>query len=107
MSRDTRTALVFRKRLLPYSETFIADQGKGLPNYQKVFAGFHHDDSGIDLLQPAPVFVLDRIERLAALRKLGFRMGLATAKNWLARIREHAPDLVHAHFLNDGKDALR
>lgn len=39
----TRTVAIFRKRLLSYSETFIADQGRGLPSYCPLFCGYHRD----------------------------------------------------------------
>ena len=34
--------VIFRKQLLPWSETFIAAQGGGLTRYRAVFAGYTH-----------------------------------------------------------------
>ena len=41
---------IFRKRLLSYSETFIADQGQFLPHYRPLYCGFEKDESGYALI---------------------------------------------------------
>ena len=98
--------LVFRKRLLPYSETFIADQGKNLVEFEAVFTGFHSVGSGLGLLQPNPVITLDEVEPYPRVAKLMFRLGRRGAGAWVRQIQSYRPSLVHAHFLNDGKDAM-
>ena len=99
--------IVFRKRLLPYSETFIADQGLFLPRYRPLYCGFRRDPSGITLLGDAPRALLDETSANPRLDKLCFRLGLGASREWLAPLRAHRAAVVHAHFLADGIDAAR
>jgi glycosyltransferase involved in cell wall biosynthesis len=103
----TSTVAIFRKRLLSYSETFIADQARFLPRFEPVFCGFHRDTSGLDLLEDSPRVLLDDHSRLPALAKIGLRSGLGGAGRWIDTLRSHDPDLIHAHFFNDGVDAVK
>jgi len=97
---------IFRKRLLSYSETFIADQGQLLPHYRPVYCGFHKDKSGIEMIAGSTTILLENNSNLASLEKMMFRFGLNSGRNWLDRIREQNPGLIHAHFFNDGLDAI-
>jgi colanic acid/amylovoran biosynthesis glycosyltransferase len=99
--------VVFRKRLLSYSETFIADQGKFLPRYRPLYCGYQQDSSGIELLESASRFLLEDYSRLAQLDKLRFRLGLGGGRAWSDAIAQQSPGLIHAHFLNDGLDAIK
>jgi colanic acid/amylovoran biosynthesis glycosyltransferase len=98
---------IFRKRLLSYSETFIADQGRFLPTYRPLFCGYHRDSSGLQLLDGADTFLLDDHSRTGALSKVMLRYGLGGGKHWLAAIARENPALIHAHFFNDGIDAVK
>ena len=98
---------IFRKRLLSYSETFIADQGRFLPSYRPLFCGYHRDTSGLQLLEGADSFLLDDYSRLSGLSKLMLRYGLGGGKRWLTAIAHEKPALIHAHFFNDGIDAVK
>lgn len=102
----TPTVAIFRKRLLSYTETFIADQGLFLPTYRPLFCGYREDSSGIDLLDGATRLLLEEHERMAPLAKLRLRLGLGGADCWLKAIAERSPSLIHAHFFNDGIDAI-
>ena len=103
----TSTVAIFRKRLLSYSETFIADQGQLLPNYKSVFCGYQKDNSGLYLLDGSTRILLDEYSSMAALSKLMLRHGLGGGKNWVNAIHRQNPSLIHAHFFNDGIDAIR
>jgi len=98
---------IFRKRLLPYSETFIADQGLLLPNYKPVYCGYETEISGIGLIGNARRLVLADYSNVTPLSKLMFRNGLGGGSRWIKAIRQQAPNLVHAHFFNDGLDAVK
>jgi len=100
------SVLIFRKYLLAYSETFIADQGRFLTRYQPAYAGFSHDDSGLQLLQKMPFYILDDYVAHTGLAKLAYRSGFP-AKKWLSAIESQSAGVLHAHFLNDGLDALQ
>lgn len=105
MNGTTNTVCVFRKRLLAYSETFIADQGQLLPNYRAVYAGYQQDASGISLIEDSARLLLEDYSAFPGLAKLRLRLGLATDRRWLAALRESTASLIHAHFLSDGIDA--
>ena len=107
MNQSSPTALIFRKRLLSYSETFIADQGQFLPRYRPVYCGYHQDDTGIGLIRKSPRVLLDQCSMLAGMDKLLFRLEITANKSWLRQIRRHDPRLVHAHFFKDGLDGAK
>jgi colanic acid/amylovoran biosynthesis glycosyltransferase len=102
-----KSVAIFRKRLLAYSETFIADQGRNLPDYQPLFCGYHYDLSGIALLEDSNSIVLDEVSKFPRLDKFRLRSQLGGAQNWIDKINAYAPNLIHAHFFNDGLDASR
>ena len=102
-----REALIFRKRLLPYSETFIADQGSQLDRYRATYAGFQKDTSGIGLLKDAPKLLLSEFSTRFGTAKLRHRLGFIASKKWLQILRETQSALIHAHFMNDGIDAVQ
>jgi glycosyltransferase involved in cell wall biosynthesis len=102
----TSTVAIFRKRLLSYSETFIADQGRLLPNYQPVFCGYQKDLSGLPMLDGSTTLLLDDYSHTAALSKLLLRRGLGGARAWIEAIAARSPALIHAHFFNDGLDGV-
>jgi glycosyltransferase involved in cell wall biosynthesis len=103
----TSTVAIFRKRMLSYSETFIAGQGRLLPSYRPLFCGFQRDPSGLQLLDGSTRILLDEHSRMPALSKLLLRHGFGGGKRWLTAIATENPALVHAHFFNDGIDALQ
>ena len=103
----TPTVAIFRKRLLSYSETFIADQGRCLQRYRPLFCGYHRDESGLALLDDETRILLDDCSSTSTVSKFLLRQGLGGGKRWLAAIAEENPDLIHAHFFNDGIDALK
>ena len=98
---------IFRKRLLSYSETFIADQGQLLPCYRPVYCGFHKDNSGIEMLAGSTTILLEDNSNRVSLDKMLLRSGFRSGQKWLNKIKQHNPGLVHAHFFNDGLDAVR
>ncbi len=98
---------IFRKRLLSYSETFIADQGLFLSRYRPLYCGYARDRSGIELIEKADRILLSDLSRHPGLSKLVFRTGLDGAGAWIDAIGRQQPALIHAHFFNDGIDALK
>ena len=60
------SVLVFRKRLLPYSETFIAAQGKAVRSLKPVFVGFTREPGGYDSLGDVPVLLHSELARSAS-----------------------------------------
>jgi len=103
----TSTVAIFRKRLLSYSETFIADQGRALPTWRAVFCGYRRDASGQQLLADAAQILLDEHGGPSALSKFLLRHEIGGAGRWLDAIAGETPALIHAHFFNDGIDAVK
>jgi len=102
----TDEILVFRKKLLPYSETFIADQGKYLERYHANFIGLQPESSGLTLLNNSSKKILSEFTTNYKWSKLLFRLGLQVNSDWLSEIKSLSPSLIHAHFMNDGIDAI-
>lgn len=107
MTASNSSVAIFRKRLLAYSETFIADQGQHLPGFTPVYCGFQRDASGIELIRDSRRLLLDDYARFPQWAKLRLRSGFGCDADWLAAIRAASPALLHAHFLSDGIDAIR
>jgi len=103
----TSTVAIFRKRLLSYSETFIADQGRGLPTWRGIFCGYQRDTSGQRLLADARQILLYDHSKPGALSKFLLRHEIGGGKGWLDAIAQESPALIHAHFFNDGVDAVK
>ncbi len=103
----TPTVAIFRKRLLSYSETFIADQGRLLPTYKALFCGYQKDSSGFEMLDGSSRILLQEHSSMAAMSKFLMRKGFGGGKTWIDAIASHSPSLIHAHFFNDGLDALQ
>ncbi|UCC84931.1 MAG: glycosyltransferase [Gemmatimonadota bacterium] len=98
-----KSVLVFRKRLLGYSETFIAAQGRALPSLQPVFVGFKKDPTGFDYLGDAPVLLHSELARSGPLSRTLMRISGRVSPRWLRAMASTDPALLHAHF---GRDAL-
>lgn len=101
----TDCVAIFRKRLLSYTETFIADQGQLLPTYRPVYVGYKRELSGADLIAKSTQLLLDDFSKFPEFSKLRLRLGFSPNKNWLSALKKTSPALIHSHFLNDGIDA--
>ncbi|MHB1168814.1 MAG: glycosyltransferase [Longimicrobiales bacterium] len=102
------TVLIFRKRLLPWSETFIATQARALRRYQPVFVGYREDSGGAAYLENCQQILLSSHEPLRGI-PLGKALLKATGHipgSWLRAIRETRPQLLHAHFATSAQPAL-
>ena len=98
---ESNSVIIFRKHLLPYTETFIVDQNRFLSRYSPYFAGFEENETGVGMLDEFPKFVLQNYEEFTGFRKLNYHLGIFN-KAWYADIKGVSPGLVHAHFLKDG-----
>ncbi len=98
--------LIFRKQLLGFSETFIADQARYLSRYHASFAGFQVEKSGLHLLDFANKNLLSDGSGQFNWSKLLFRMGLLGNSAWVRQLKVLEPVLIHAHFLKDGIEAI-
>jgi colanic acid/amylovoran biosynthesis glycosyltransferase len=101
------TAVVFRKVLLPWSETFIGAQGGALSRYRPVFAGYRYDPRGAGYLGDHDRVVLDEHRRLPlAVGKVLLGSLGVPPRRWLRELRARDPVIVHAHFGTNAPPAL-
>ena len=90
------TVAIFRAPIFNPSETFIQAQAAALTRYRPVITGLEHKGHvrpGLDLV-------------LAASQSERLRFLAGSVAPMAARLRPHAPALVHAHFGTDGVAAL-
>ena len=105
--QDARPAvIVFRKVLLPWSETFIAAQGTALTRYRPVFAGYRTRAAGTAYLAGQDRVVLEDTARLPALAKGMNKTLRLVPRGWRRALAAHRPVLLHAHFGTSALDAL-
>ncbi|PTY36334.1 hypothetical protein BGP77_03230 [Saccharospirillum sp. MSK14-1] len=103
-------AIIFRKDLLPYSETFIAEQAHHLPSWEPIFCGFKRNTAGFNLIEQKSVAGKDyhvciesdfsRAPKLTS--GLHKKLNILN-KNWLLELKKLSPQIIHAHF---GSNAL-
>jgi colanic acid/amylovoran biosynthesis glycosyltransferase len=103
MSDARPTAVIFRKRILPWSETFIASQSGAMARYAPVLVGYSPDPSGAAYLVGRPQLLLRDHSAFPALEKFLLKSAGRAPRRWLRAIAETRPVVVHAHF---GSSAL-
>lgn len=106
MTSERPTALIFQKRLLRWSETFIAAQGGSLSRYRPVFIGFQESPGGAAYLDEYDQVLLSRHTRALELSKLGLKLFDRVPAHWLESVRAHDPKILHAHFGTTGVSAI-
>src|SRR5690606_5174188 len=98
--------LIFRKELLPWSETFIAAQGGALQRYRPVFAGYRLAQAGNSYLAGHERVVLADHTFSAGLGKAAIKALRLTPPRWRRALAAHHPVLLHAHFGTNALDAI-
>lgn len=101
--RERPTALVFRKRILPWSETFIASQAGAMRRYAPVLVGYSADPGGAAYLVGRPQLLLKDHSIFPALEKFLLKSASRAPRRWLRAIAQTSPTVLHAHF---GSSAL-
>ncbi len=100
-------AIVFRKRILPWSETFIAAQSGAMTRYAPVLVGYSRDPSGAAYLVGKPQLLLDEHSWFPPLEKLLLKSAGRAPRRWLRAIAETKPAVLHAHFGSSALPASR
>ena len=103
-------AIIFRKRLLSYTETFIAEQAQKLPTWTPIFTGFKQDMKGFGLIEqkklPAKQYEVcfeSEHSILPAITAAAHKRFGIINKQWQRKLESFSPKVIHAHF---GPDAL-
>jgi len=104
---DRRTAIIFRKRILPWSETFIAAQSGAMTRYAPVLVGYSRDPSGAAYLVGRPQLLLNEHSLFPALEKFLLKSAGRAPSRWLRAIADTKPAVLHAHFGSSALPASR
>jgi len=98
MQSNNRRVVMWRRDLLPGSETFVRSQLDGLTNWQGVALGALKVSSPISSPSDEILFTGSRLDRLRLKIFTWTRYSLSLHR----RLRQLKPDIVHAHFAMDG-----
>lgn len=98
-------ALIYRVRLVYWSETFIAAQGNALERYRPVFVGLRHKAEGRAYLGDAPSVTLEDHALSYRLAKAALRAGGWITPRWRRALATYGPVVLHAHFGWESIDA--
>ena len=104
---DRPTAVVFRKRLLPWSETFIAAQVGAMSRYRPLLVGYSRDPRGKHYLEGRDQLLLDDYGMIPGLSRLLLKATGRMPQGWLDAIAARNPAVVHAHFGTNAPPAAR
>lgn len=100
------TTLVFQKRLLRWSETFIAAQGGALSRYRPVFVGLQRSSGGAAYLDGFEQILLADHTPFLGLGKLALKSLGRISPRWLRAMEGHDPTILHAHFTTSAPLAI-
>ncbi len=100
---SARNVIIYRRDLLPYSETFIREQSEALRGFVPFYAGFR--DVHETRLPAERTRLLSDGSTMGRLRLANYRLTQRDPA-WTTRLRRLRPALLHAHFEWGGKDAL-
>jgi glycosyltransferase involved in cell wall biosynthesis len=98
------TVLIFRKALLPISETFIEAQAGALRSFRPQYVGLLPAARSLPL--PHDAILLARTRSLRSLGGANLYGWTGIAPRFHRRARVTRPALIHAHFAPDGSTAL-
>lgn len=94
--------LIFTKRVLPRSNTFVAAQGNNLPTFQPIYIGLRENESGIDLIDGQLTCVQEKHEFLPSLSRLMLDGVQYLSSGWQQALESFSASLIHAHFGKGG-----
>ena len=92
------TVLIFRSRLLEWSETFIAAQANALERYRPVYAGYRIVPAGAAYMGDAEVVPLEERAISRAFSEGVLKLTGHAPIRWMRALRRTNPSLLHAHF---------
>jgi colanic acid/amylovoran biosynthesis glycosyltransferase len=97
-----QSVLIFTKKVLPNSNTFVAVQTKNTPNFQPVYIGFRETKAAKELIGEAKTCIQNQHENLAGLKKLLLEYFSYLSKGWFTALKSNQAALIHAHFGKGG-----
>ncbi|MDH5233939.1 MAG: glycosyltransferase [Gemmatimonadota bacterium] len=90
--------VVFRRRILPWSETFIASQTMALHRYAPVYVGYELDARGARYVEGRERVLLADHSAFPPLGKAMVKYAGRAPARWVRAIAATTPTLVHAFF---------
>lgn len=93
----SKTVLVWKSHLLPYSETFVRYQSEAVPGWRTVYGGLTATTGQLETPNDCVIFGSGLIGKL---RLRAFRLTRVSAAV-TRTIKKIQPDLVHVHFATD------
>ena len=97
-----KKVLIFTKRVLPLSNTFVAAQGNNLPSFTPVYIGLRSNKGGIDLIDGQATCVQEKYESLPLISRLMLDGFQYLTPKWKTALGELSADIIHAHFGKGG-----
>ncbi|MDP5149452.1 glycosyltransferase [Rheinheimera baltica] len=94
--------LIFTKRVLPRSNTFVAAQGNNLPSFEPVYIGLRNDSGGINLIEGKSTCVQANVEPFAMLSRLLLDGCQILTSKWANALAAQQANVIHAHFGKGG-----
>ena len=94
--------LIFTKRVLPRSNTFVAAQGNNLPNFKPIYIGLRGNKSGLDLIEGHATSVQANCEPWPVLSRLMLDGFQYLTSSWQKNLQQQHANLIHAHFGKGG-----
>ena len=97
-----QNVLIFTKKVLPNSNTFVAVQTKNTPNFQPIYIGFKETKSAKEFIGDAQTCIQNRHENLANFKKLLLESCSYLSRGWFRALKSNQAALIHAHFGKGG-----
>jgi colanic acid/amylovoran biosynthesis glycosyltransferase len=95
-------ALIFTKRVLPRSNTFVAAQGNNLPTFQAIYIGLRQNETGIDLIDGKQTCVQEKYEAFPSFARLMLDGVQHLSAGWKNALSGFSAQIIHAHFGKGG-----
>lgn len=94
--------LIFSKRVLPTSNTFVAAQGNNLSRFEPVYIGLRDDKQGQALINGHPVCIQSDLEPFPKVSRLLLDACQKLTPKWAIALRAQQASIIHAHFGKGG-----
>lgn len=98
----SKKVLIFTKKVLPRSNTFVASQGNNLPTISPIYIGFKKDNTGLNLINEQPICVQEEHIRFNAIAKLALEKLSYLSSGWKSALTNYQANIIHAHFGKGG-----
>ncbi|MGK7952758.1 MAG: glycosyltransferase [Xenococcaceae cyanobacterium] len=99
---NQKSIIIYRDKLLSYSETFIPAQAECLTSYEVIYTGIEKTEEIKPLIDSNKIITLSDITPNFLAWKKAFRLFALINSKWLTALKNLSPCLIHCHFGTDG-----